>query len=264
MNELPPMRVILTADVEQYSTRPAWAKPGVHHDLNDAIRASCAEAGIEWETDVYHADSPGDEVMVTLPVECLPGLLRTGIRTLDRILRNRPRQGLERMRLRAVVHVGPLDATEHIGPAKDHAARLLAADQLRDVLTHNPKAEMILLLSDHTYTQWVRNHYTDLEPHWFAPLETESKGDRGRGWAHIPDAGPPHIPRANAEASDATPTRPGGDHQPTTAPPAPPPPVFHQTYGNQAGEIHGDMTFTQSPAGPARSDDENEGDTEKR
>lgn len=265
---MPPHCALLAVDTEAYASRPGPALPRTHRAIRETLDEALARAGFEADSDVTRLDDTGDGAIVTVAGQDLSRLLDPVVSELDRELRRRVARGEQRLRMRVAIHAGPVDDTEHVGPAKNETARLLSATSVYEALRRNTKADIALIVSDYVYQAAVRQDYAAaLDSDWFTPVDVTEKEYEARAWVYVPGAGRPELGEPASEESGSAvgeagkagkrsaPAREdqrgaGGVGLPAVSGDRAGNVFSHHGTGNQfAGDVDGDLNITQTHAG---------------
>jgi hypothetical protein len=158
---VPEYRVVLTTDIEDYSSRTdaeQWVmQAAFRRALDDAAEA----AGLKPQE--WHSQLSGDGLFAILPSGTdVTQLLDRFLRELDAELggynRRRREQAWTRMRLRLAVHAGPVYLNGPTGFPGHHAvepARLCDSQPVRAVLAALPGADLAVIVSSDIYRDYV-------------------------------------------------------------------------------------------------------------
>ncbi|WP_406490465.1 hypothetical protein OHB06_51810 [Streptomyces sp. NBC_01604] len=202
-DDVPPEHALLVVDMKDYSQIPEAKMAPTRADLDDILSTVFAQCGI---SDVATLDSAvkdrGDGAIFVLPA-------RHAARLVDPLL-SHLRQALERreqtrlassptIRLRASVHVGPLEPPTHRGDAANDACRLVDSDAVRMAMAAAVDHGMYLAaaVSNTVFGRTVRAGRTKtLSPHHFQQATARVEGKHGFEeicWLHVPGLVPAVI-----------------------------------------------------------------------
>jgi hypothetical protein len=181
---------MLATDIAGYSSPARNEETRLHlrDTLYRVLGESLSGAGIPWEA--CHREDRGDGVLVVVPPE-IParGLINPFPDRLRHTIRRHNRMSSEaaRMRLRATVHVGPVDVDAHglAGDDLTYLFRMLDARPLRAVL-NNQESELALAVSGYVYQTMILRHPSLADPAQFTPFRSRVKRATINGWLYTP------------------------------------------------------------------------------
>ena len=185
----PLFHTIVATDVEKSSGRNDNLLLRMRADLRDMLTSTLSRQNIDLAAVTMLDD--GDGFRVLLPAGVPPhALLDPFVNRLGIELRahRESAAAANRLRLRVALHSGLLHREESgsfTGRPLQACARLLDTPAGRELLTENPKADMVVLLTDGFYDDVVRSG-TSLDPAWFRPIPIQVKETDGHGWAYLP------------------------------------------------------------------------------
>lgn len=214
----PLFHTIVATDVEKSGGRDDNLLLRMRADLRDILAGTLSRQRIDIAALTVLDD--GDGFRLLLPADIAPHALvdpflnRLGIELRAHRAAANP---AHRLRLRVALHSGLLfrePSGSYTGiPLKD-CARLLDAPAGRRLLADNPRADMVVLLTDAFYQDVVAGG-TTVDPAWFRRIPVQVKETDRDGWAYLPGATPPPPPEPEpAEERPATPA-PSGEHHST-------------------------------------------------
>ncbi|MFD4231402.1 hypothetical protein [Streptomyces sp. NPDC058545] len=221
-DDVPPEHALLVVDMKEYSQIPEAEMAPTRADLDDILSTVFAQCGIgEIATLDSAVKDRGDGAIFVLPA-------RHAARLVDPLL-DRLRQALDRreqtrlasapsIRLRASVHVGPLEPPKHRGDAANDACRLVDSGATRLAMAAAVDHGLLLAsaVSDTVFGRTVRAGRTKtLHPQHFqqaTALVDDKPGFKETCWLYVPGLVPaiiaPYLtpdsdrPSAGARSSD--------------------------------------------------------------
>jgi hypothetical protein len=163
-------------------------------DLREMLADTLSRQNIDETAPTTLDDGDGFRLLLpsTIPPHSLldPFLSRLGIELrAHRAASNEA----NRLRLRVALHSGLLfrePSGSYAGTALKDCARLLDAQAGRDLLTENPGADMVVLLTDFFHQEVVAGGRS-LDPGWFQRIQIKVKETNRYGWAYVPGVPPP-------------------------------------------------------------------------
>ncbi|MGW6890346.1 hypothetical protein [Streptomyces chartreusis] len=223
-DDVPPEHALLVVDMKGYSQIPEAKMAPTLADLDDILSTVFAQCGI---SDAALLDSAvkdrGDGAIFVLPA-------RHAARLVDPVL-GQLRQALERreqtrlassptIRLRASVHVGPLDPPAHRGDAANDACRLVDSDAVRIAMTAAVDHGLYLAaaVSDTVFRRSVRAGRTkSLHADHFQQATARVEGKHGfeeTCWLYVPGLVPAVISPYLTAGSEPSPGADGSGNPP--------------------------------------------------
>lgn len=197
MQHDPLHHTIIATDVERSSARTDALLVRMRRDLREILAGTLDRQGIDI-TRLTTIDD-GDGFRVLLPASVAPHAALdpfVGRLGIELRMHREAASADNRLRLRVAVHSGLLFAepggTYTGTPLKD-CARLLDAPAGRDLLRANPRADMVLLVSDIFYRDVVAGN-TSLDPAAFQRIPVKVKETDRYAWAYLPGTSPPASP----------------------------------------------------------------------
>jgi tetratricopeptide (TPR) repeat protein len=193
-------RGILMVDIEAFS-RPHWTdqiRVRQRGRLYGLIAHALASARIS--SGLTDRNDTGDGVLLVVHhLVAIQRLINPVATELARALahQNGEVSTAERMRLRVVIHMGPVvnDPHGHVGSSLNHAARLLDADVTRLLLARHPKASVLLATSDAVHQQITGQPDGPMDPDGWQSIRVHLKETRTRAWVIFPGLRPqPRLP----------------------------------------------------------------------
>lgn len=182
----------LSVDVKNYSANNDVGQGRIQEDLLEVLDEAGTRAGVarsEW-----NRQPKGDEELALIPVGQAVRLVDGFCAQLAAVLREHNRAGTA-MRLRLALDVGPvsLAANGFAGSTAISVSRLVGAKPLRDALDSDPDADLVVMLSDVMYRQWVQGGHCSARPEWFRRVTVAEKEYAADAWIWVPapDGGPP-------------------------------------------------------------------------
>src|SRR6266536_1731030 len=185
----PVLYSVVAVDVEGYSGQPGPEQLDLRRHLGEVLTAACDAAGIDRAR--WQRQDMGDGELALVPADVSPAQLVIALgHALAAALRqhNLFRGPEGRMRLRVAVHQGAavvVDATGFAGNAVVEAARLLNSPQLRAALTDVPDADLVLIVSDRTYQDLLRDDPPGLDRAAFRLVHVAVKGFEADAWLNV-------------------------------------------------------------------------------
>ncbi|MFP8944343.1 hypothetical protein ACLIYM_23290 [Streptomyces fenghuangensis] len=184
----------IAVDAQAYGSNNDRRQSEIQHDLPRLLDRAARGAGLDRAQ--WRIQYKGDEQLAVRPVDGRePRLVDDYVRHLAAGLReyNAQRVPRARMRLRAVIHQGPVELADNgfAGAAVVATARLLSARPLYDALAAHPEADLVLLLSDDVFRSTVAGGHTVLTPEDFTRVTVRVKEYEAAAWLHVPVLGIP-------------------------------------------------------------------------
>ena len=179
--------------------------------LRAAVRTAVSRAGIRW-TELAVEDR-GDGMILLVPpkvstVSLLDPVIPRLVEELD--AHNATVAANSQIRLRVAVHVGQVhrDGQGWVGGDLVTACRLIDDVALRWRLRSQPRANLVLVVSDLIYESVVRHQYRDIDPSTYIPIRISAKEVSTQAWLHTPSSAPPRqtprpAPEPRLSVSDA-------------------------------------------------------------
>ncbi|WP_062644573.1 hypothetical protein [Streptomyces maremycinicus] len=201
--DVPPEQVLLVVDMKGYSQIPEAQMASTREDLDAILSTVFEQSGIGRASTLENTvKDRGDGAIFVLPARHAARLVDPFLdnlrRALDRHERNRL-SGLPELRLRASVHVGPLEPPAHRGDAANDACRLVdsepAYQAMKAATDHG--LPLAAVVSDPVFRRAVRAGRTPvLQPRHFlrATARVEGKPEFEEGcWIFVPGLVPAVI-----------------------------------------------------------------------
>lgn len=206
--DIPLRRLIVAADVHQYSLRDPLSQVDAQQGVIDALDS--AASAIELDRSSWHTQAQGDAELAILPpdvdeavvVADYPRELATSLRRHNRSLRPE-----DRLRLRVAVHCGVLHmgALGFPGVAPVETCRLLDAPPFKQALAAADDADVVLIVSEQLFKDIVVPGYRGLREQWFRKVAVTVKEFSGIGYITLPGLGPPAFGDSPSATSGAAP-----------------------------------------------------------
>lgn len=182
----------IAVDAQSYGSGNDRIQSEMQHDLPRILDRAARSAGLdrsEWQI-----QRKGDEQLALRPMDGdEPRLVDDYFRHLVSELRhhNGRRTEAARMRLRAVVHHGPVELADNgfAGTAVVVTARLLNSRPLYDALDAHPTADLALMLSDEVFRSTVAGGHTTLRTSDFSRVGVKVKEYESTAWLMVPTLG---------------------------------------------------------------------------
>ncbi|MGW4759414.1 hypothetical protein [Streptomyces chartreusis] len=217
-DDVPQEHALLVVDMKDYSQIPEAKMAPTRADLDDILSTVFAQCGI---SDAATLDSAvkdrGDGAIFVLPARHAARLVDPLLGHLRHALERREQTRLASsptIRLRASVHVGPLEPPAHRGDAANDACRLVDSDAARRAMAAAVDHGLYLAaaVSDTVFGRTVRAGRTKtLEPHHFQRATARVEGKAGfeeTCWLFVPGLVPAVI--SPYLTADDGPTPPSG------------------------------------------------------
>ncbi len=160
----------------------------LHGKLYEFLEKAVNGSGIPWAA--CFCEDRGDGALIVIPPEIpvkgLIGPLLGKLRYLTR-RHNHVSVAAAHMRLRAAVHIGPIEHDGHgfIGDDVDLAFRMLESRPLKNLLAKSG-AELGLIVSDYVYSSLICRFPVLIDPDAFRTVRFQTKNTRARAWIHLP------------------------------------------------------------------------------
>lgn len=185
----PQHRTIVVIDVAAFGRRTDLAQLHVRADLDGLVREACRGSGIPRSRLVV-ADR-GDGMIVFIPADVSKAvLLQPFVPRLRSCLheRNGTARVDQRIRVRVAVHAGEVVPGPHgwIGTDLNLACRLVDSIPLRQELVDNPRADLVLAVSDVIHQAVVRHGHRGIDASAYREVPLNTKEVATRAWIHTP------------------------------------------------------------------------------
>ncbi|MEU7741150.1 hypothetical protein [Nonomuraea sp. NPDC049158] len=182
-------RLVVAVDAEGYGRGDDLRHDSIQSGLAQVMDRGAREAGLRREA--WTRQEAGDGEVSVLP-EGEPEL-----RVIDDLIRrvrkalhdyNRERRDDSRLRIRISIGHGVVKrgAMGFVGQVVVTTCRLLDAKAARLALKVNPRADLVLILTDRLYEDVVRQRHTSYRPESFIRLEVPTKERTEIAWMWIP------------------------------------------------------------------------------
>ncbi|PPK65355.1 hypothetical protein V5P93_005863 [Actinokineospora auranticolor] len=187
--ELPPYRGVLVVDAERFGRNTDVNQEHLTFMIPQVVENAFGRAGLAdvWDRRLMEHEN-GDGIGVAFDTHHLPAVVDRVFAALQEILaeqdvRLRARDRGLRLRLRAVLHVGPLLRSG--GRTLVNAYRLLDTDVLRGALARSDRdlTFLAVLLSERVYADVVAEGYAKVDAR---PVDTHNKELDTRAYLHVP------------------------------------------------------------------------------
>lgn len=256
---VPEHRVLVTADIEDYSSRNDAEQRVLQSALGDSLDTAADWAELDRQAWVRQVG--GDGVFAVLPRDAdVAALMDVFVRELDTALgvhnRRRADDHWTRIRLRLAVHVGPIHLDGAIGWPGQHAvlpARLRDSAPVRAALAALPDADLAVIVSTEVYRDYITQGPGEPRPSDFRSVRVQVKKQTYDAYLYVPrfevhdlqmpdgnvpeNTGPPE----NGPVGTAT-----GEPHPATSAPSQTPIVGRDYIGAQRMEVSGSGTLQSS------------------
>ncbi|TDC03252.1 hypothetical protein E1267_26905 [Nonomuraea longispora] len=182
-------RLIVAVDAEGYGRGDDLRHDSIQSGLAQVMNRAAREAGLRRDT--WTRQEAGDGEVIVLPEG------ESELRVIDDLVHrmrkalhdhNRDRRDDARLRIRISIGHGPVKrgAMGFVGQVVVTTCRLLNADAARIALKANPRADLVLILTDRLYEDVVRQLHTSYRPESFTRLEVPTKERTEIAWMWIP------------------------------------------------------------------------------
>ncbi|WP_141584311.1 hypothetical protein [Actinomadura sp. WMMA1423] len=205
---VPEHRVLVTADIEDYSSRNDAEQRVLQSALGDSLDAAADRA--ELNRQAWLRQLGGDGVFAVLPREAdVAVLMDLFIRELDAALgvhnRRRADDHWSRIRLRLAVHVGPIHTDGAIGWPGQHAvlpARLRDSAPVRTALAALPDADLAVIVSTEVYRDFITQGPGEPRPSDFRSVHVRVKKQEYDAYLYVPRFDIHDIPLPDEEGPE--------------------------------------------------------------
>lgn len=184
-------RMCLFGDARSYSSRDALGQMELQRALTDALTTACRRADLDRAQ--WIRQEQGDGELALLP----PGIDEAW--TLNGLVRelrawlyhyNRDRHDDARLRVRLAVHEGIVYAADNgfAGEAVVTVARLCDAEPAKRALNQNPRADLVLIVSERIFHDIVGQNLHELLADDFDQVQVSKpeKGFHEHAWVALP------------------------------------------------------------------------------
>ncbi|GAA3019850.1 hypothetical protein [Streptosporangium longisporum] len=182
-------RLVMAVDAEGYGRGDDLRHDSIQSGLAQVMDRSAREAGLRRET--WARQEAGDGEVSILPER------EAELRVIDDLVHrvrkalhdhNRERRDDARLRIRIAIGHGVVKrgAMGFIGQVVVTTCRLLDAKVARTALKMNPRADLVLILTDRLYEDVVRQLHTSYRPESFTRSEVPTKERTEIAWMWIP------------------------------------------------------------------------------
>ncbi|MER6827472.1 hypothetical protein ABT352_15945 [Streptosporangium sp. NPDC000563] len=182
-------RLVMAVDAEGYGRGDDLRHDSIQSGLAQVMDRGAREAGLRRET--WARQEAGDGEVIVIPER--EGELRVVDDLVHRVRKalhdhNRERRDDARLRIRVAIGHGVVKrgAMGFVGQVVVTTARLLDAEAARTALQVNPRADLVLILTDRLYEDVVRQLHTSYRPEAFTRLEVPTKERTEIAWMWIP------------------------------------------------------------------------------
>ncbi|GAA3146908.1 hypothetical protein [Nonomuraea roseoviolacea] len=182
-------RLVMAVDAEGYGRGDDLRHDSIQSGLAQVMDRSAREAGLCRET--WARQEAGDGEVIVFP-EGEPELrvIDDLVRRLRKALHDHNRERRDDARLRIRISIGhgvvKRGAMGFVGQVVVTTCRLLDATAARTALKVNPRADLVLILTDRLYEDVVRQLHTSYRPESFTRLEVPTKERTEIAWMWIP------------------------------------------------------------------------------
>ncbi|MGW5155350.1 hypothetical protein ACWEPN_07705 [Nonomuraea wenchangensis] len=182
-------RLIMAVDAEGYGRGDDLRHDSIQSGLAQVMDRGAREAGLRRDT--WTRQEAGDGEVIVLPdgepeLRVVDDLIRRVRKALHD--HNRERRDDARLRIRVSIGHGVVKrgAMGFVGQVVVTTCRLLDAKAARAALKANPRADLVLILTDRLYEDVVRQLHTSYRPESFTRLEVPTKERTEIAWMWIP------------------------------------------------------------------------------
>ncbi|MEU8108390.1 hypothetical protein AB0C18_32235 [Nonomuraea muscovyensis] len=182
-------RLVMAVDAEGYGRGDDLRHDSLQSGLAQVMDRSAREAGLCREA--WARQEAGDGEVIVFP-EGEPELrvIDDLVRRLRKALHDHNRERRDDARLRIRISIGhgvvKRGAMGFVGQVVVTTCRLLDATAARTALKVNPRADLVLILTDRLYEDVVRQLHTSYRPESFTRLEVPTKERTEIAWMWIP------------------------------------------------------------------------------
>ncbi|RBQ16212.1 hypothetical protein DP939_31875 [Spongiactinospora rosea] len=182
-------RLVVAVDAEGYGRGDDLRHDSIQSGLAQVMDRGAREAGLRRET--WARQEAGDGEVIVLPQG------EPELRVIDDLVHrvrkalhdhNRERRDDARLRIRIAIGHGVVKrgAMGFVGQVVVTTCRLRDAEAARTALKMNPRADLVLVLTDRLYEEVVRQLHTSYRPESFTRLEVPTKERTEVAWMWIP------------------------------------------------------------------------------
>jgi hypothetical protein len=198
--ELPPYRALLAVDMKDFSGAPGRQHRLLTESIPQILRSAfiSADLGHEWDRATLRRSTGDGYVLLARPA-ILPFLLNPFLRVLQAELVAVNRSSLARqagrpIRMRASVHVGPVDDSgagedgDGSGAVRVETHRLLDAQVLKDLLARSSEATCVVaVVSGRAFEDAVLSGYCGEAPEYYVESSVQVKSYEGTAYLRVPE-----------------------------------------------------------------------------
>ncbi|MEO3807051.1 hypothetical protein [Nonomuraea sp. B1E8] len=182
-------RLIMAVDAEGYGRGDDLRHDSIQLGLAQIMDRGAREVGLRRET-WTHQEAGDGEVIVFPEGEPELRVIDDLVRRLRKALHDHNRERRDDARLRIRISIGhgvvKRGAMGFVGQVVVTTCRLLDATAARTALKVNPRADLVLILTDRLYEDVVRQLHTSYRPESFTRLEVPTKERTEIAWMWIP------------------------------------------------------------------------------
>ncbi|GGK74304.1 hypothetical protein Sme01_33770 [Sphaerisporangium melleum] len=182
-------RLVMAVDAEGYGSGDDLRHDSIQFGLAQVMDRGAREAGLRRET--WSRQEAGDGEVIVLP-EGEPELrvIDDLVRRLRKALHDHNRERRDDARLRIRISIGhgvvKRGAMGFVGQVVVTTCRLLDANAARTALKTNPRADLVLILTDRLYEDVIRQLHTSHRPESFTQVKVPTKERTEIAWMWIP------------------------------------------------------------------------------
>ncbi|MFW6642395.1 hypothetical protein ACOALZ_20420 [Nocardiopsis algeriensis] len=184
-------RMCLAADLRGYSSRDDVGQVELQRALPAALAAASGKAGLDRAHWIRQEQGDGELALMPPGIDeawTLAGLTRELRAWLHHY--NRDRKDSARLRVRLAAHEGIVYTADNgfAGEAVVTVSRLCNAEQAKQALADNPRADLVLIVSERIYNDVVSQNIHGLLAEEFAEVEVRDRGKNfsARAWVSLP------------------------------------------------------------------------------
>jgi hypothetical protein len=181
------LRFLTAVDVEGFSRHPAAEQARIQDTLDYAMSEAAARAGLDRKN--WYRQPGGDGELAVLPQEINSlSLVADYPRRLAAVLSeiNKSARPGSRLRLRMAIHHGSVSPGPlgPVGMAPITVSRLVDAQVLRQELSRQAGADLVLIVSATVYDEVVRSRFGELDPETFCRTVIKAKDTKLIGYLY--------------------------------------------------------------------------------
>jgi hypothetical protein len=196
----------LSVDVQGYSSHDDFRQSTIQDDLIAVLERAAGRAGLDRGRWIRQAK--GDEELALIPAGDRPDrVVGEFCLELDAALRrhNSARTGGPRLRLRLAMDEGMVSQARNgfAGRTVVAVSRLVSSAVSREALRRHPEADLVIVLSDRVYADWVCSGRSTVRADLFRQVVVTEKEYTAVAWLWLPAAGRPSTAAPEAATGPA-------------------------------------------------------------